>query len=162
MQKNHPKLLRQVRQAGQSTKVRFVLVGISNTLIDVVCFNILMSLFGAGMILASIISTTVAMVASYLLNKQAVFRNRTPHSLGQITLFLIVTLTGIWLIQTLIMVQVFHFLEHSLSATGHPLLVWFLQNAAKGVGIVAGALWNYFGYSRLVFRESTNKKLRQA
>jgi putative flippase GtrA len=162
MHKRHTELLRRARIASEGTKVRFVLVGIGNTLIDIVCFNIMLSVFGMGLVGANIISTTVAMATSYVLNKQAVFRNKVSHSFGQIALFLIITLTGIWLIQTIIMVQVFHFLEHELAATGHPLLVWFLQNAAKAAGIVGGALWNYFGYSRLVFREPDAKKLRQA
>lgn len=151
--KNFQHLKTRVQQAAKGTKVRFILVGISNTLIDFVFFNILVLTFlSQNHIAANIVSTTIAMAFSYMMNKQAVFRNKKPHSALQMALFLAVTLTGIWVIQTLIMDQVFLYLQDEFAAEGHPVLVWFLLNIAKCFGIAAGAMWNYFGYSRIVFR----------
>lgn len=146
------KIAGHARRLTQHTKVRFVLAGIINTLVDVVFFNVLTVFFNTGVVPASITSTTTAMAVSYLLNKKAVFRNGTPHSFKEIALFLAVTLTGIWLIQTVIMVQVLGFLENAFNAESQSFLLWFLQNVAKGAGVVAGAIWSYFGYSRIVFR----------
>lgn len=145
--------LGRVKKVLTHTKVRFVLVGIGNTLIDIVLFNIFTQVFKLEIIPASLISTTVAMLASYALNKSAVFKDGKPHSAGQIILFLVVTLTGIWLIQTVVMAQVFAFLQTEFVTHNHPLLVWFLQNVAKAAGVVIGAVWNYLGYSRLVFKD---------
>lgn len=152
------KIAGHARRLGQNTKVRFIGAGIFNTLVDVACFNLLIVLFSVGVVPASIVSTTTAMAISYLINKKVVFRSQTPHSVRQIILFIAVTLTGIWLVQTLIMVQVLAFLDHAFAATEQSFLEWFLRNVAKGCGIVAAAVWSYFGYSRLVFRETRIKK----
>lgn len=153
-------LIGHAKRASQNTKVRFVAVGIINTLVDVGIFNFLVLLFSLSVIAASIVSTTVAMTISYMLNKRAVFRDHMPHSFKQIALFLVVTLAGIWLVQTLIMVEVLRFLEHSFNATDNSFLLWFLKNVAKGFGIIAGAVWSYVGYSRIVFPviDHENKK----
>lgn len=143
------------RRLGEKQKIRFILAGITNTLVDVVGFNIFILLFAAHVVPASIASTTIAMAVSYLLNKKAVFRNKQPHHAKQIFLFLLVTLSGIWVIQTLIMVEVLHVLENTFDPQSQTFLLWFLQNVAKGAGIVFGAVWNYLGYSRLVFREKS-------
>ncbi len=158
MSLKHHKLVGHARRMGQNTKVRFVAAGIANTLVDVSGFNLLIVVFSFGVVPASIISTSIAMAVSYVLNKKAVFRSQTPHSVKQIILFVAVTLTGIWLIQTVIMVQALGFLEDMFNASEHSFLLWFLQNVAKGFGILAGAVWGYLGYSRIVFRETRVKK----
>lgn len=158
MQQVHRKIVGHAKRLGQHTKVRFVAAGIINTLIDVLGFNFFIVVFSFGVVPASIISTTIAMAVSYILNKKAVFRSQTPHSFKQIVLFVIVTLTGIWLIQTIIMVEVLKVLEHWFNVQEQSFLLWFLQNVAKGFGIIAGAVWSYLGYSRIVFRETRTKK----
>ncbi len=156
--KPHHKIVGHARRLGQNTKARFVAAGIFNTLVDVGVFNFFIIVFGLRVVPASIISTTTAMIVSYIINKKAVFRSQTPHSLKQVILFVAVTLTGIWLIQTIIMVQVLEFLESFFNASEQSFLLWFLQNVAKGIGILVGAVWSYLGYSRLVFPETRAKK----
>ena len=158
MTQHHKKIAGHARRLGQNTKVRFVAAGIFNTFVDVATFNFLIVVFSVSVVPASIVSTTTAMALSYLINKKVVFRSQTPHSVKQMVLFVLITLTGIWLIQTLIMVQVLEMLERTFDASEHSFLLWFLQNVAKGFGILAGALWSYLGYSRIVFRETRTKK----
>jgi putative flippase GtrA len=154
----HHKIAGHAKRLGENTKVRFVAAGIVNTLVDVLTFNFFIIVFSFTVVPASIISTTTAMVVSYILNKKAVFRSKTPHSVKQIVLFLVVTLTGIWLVQTFIMVEVLKLLQNLFNAQDETFLKWFLQNVAKGFGILAAAVWSYIGYSRIVFRETREPK----
>lgn len=153
----HHRVAGHVRRASQNTKVRFVAAGVANTLVDVAIFNFMIVVFSLAAVPASIVSTTVAMGVSYLLNKKAVFRDGVPHSFKQITLFLVVTLTGIWVIQSLIMVGTLNIMENMFHPEEQSFQMWFLQNVAKGFGIVAGAVWSYLGYSRIVFPNKSEK-----
>ncbi|HEU5186901.1 MAG TPA: GtrA family protein [Candidatus Saccharimonadales bacterium] len=154
----HRKIAGHAKRLGQNTKVRFVAAGVINTLVDVLTFNFFIIVFSFTVVPASIISTTTAMVVSYILNKRAVFRSQTPHSAKQIALFIVVTATGIWLVQTVIMVSALNLLEQLFKPESQGFLEWFLQNVAKGFGVVAGAVWSYFGYSRIVFREVRDRE----
>lgn len=158
MPKIHHKIAGHARRLGGNTKVRFIAAGIANTLVDVVTFNFFILAFSFGVVHASIISTTTAMVVSYILNKKAVFRSQTPHSFKQIVLFVVVTAAGIWLVQTFVMVGALNVLDSWFNPAEHSFLEWFLQNVAKGFGVVAGAVWSYLGYSRIVFRETREQK----
>ncbi len=153
MQEKTRHIASHARRLSQHTTVRFAAVGIINTLVDFGIFNILIAIFSLGVVPASITSTTIAMIISYLLNKKVVFRQGTPHSVRQVVLFFAVTISGIWIVQTLIMVQALGLLERAFDADTQSFLYWFLQNVAKGIGVVGSLTWNYIGYSRIVFRK---------
>jgi len=57
-----------------SQKVRFGLVGVVNTVVDFIVLNVLVSVVGIAIVPANIVSTTVAMLTSFTLNKKAVFQ----------------------------------------------------------------------------------------
>lgn len=141
------------RILGESRKIRFILVGATNTLIDFALFNILILLFALHVAPANIIATSIAMGISYLLNKKAVFRNGDPHNIQQVALFLGLTLFGIWVVQTGSMLVTLHVLESVFTPDTGSFLEWFLRNVAKASGIVFGAVWSYLTYSRIVFRD---------
>lgn len=121
-------------------KIRFVLVGGTNTVID---FAILFGLtfLGLDKIIANYISTSVALVFSFFANKSFTFKNTSGNARRQFVLFLVVTLTGLWIIQ--------------------PLIIWgytttFGDSAsslfvAKLIATVVTLIWNYLFYSRFVF-----------
>lgn len=141
------------RILGGSRKIRFILAGITNTLVDFAVFNVLILLFTLHVAPANIIATSIAMAVSYLLNKKAVFRNGDPHNIRQVTLFLGFTLFGIWVVQTGSMLIILNILEGTFTPDTGSFLEWFLRNVAKASGIVFGAVWSYLTYSRIVFRE---------
>lgn len=149
---------RHARALGGNQKVRFILAGIANTLVDFAVFNLLILLFTLHVAPANIIATTTAMTVSYLLNKKAVFRNGDPHNIRQVALFLGFTLFGIWVVQTGTMLAVLHVLENMFTPETGSFLEWFLRNAAKASGIVFGAVWSYLTYSRIVFRKTGEEK----
>lgn len=130
-------------------KVRFVLVGTINTIIDFGILSILSIWFGIALLVANVISTSCALSVSYLLNKKAVFGDRAAHSSQQVVLFIVVTLSGLWILQTGVIVLVGWVLSGLLGQV-QPVVLLF---AGKVVATVASLTWNYIWYSRVVFRK---------
>lgn len=131
-------------------KVRFAMVGSVNTLVDFTILLMLASVIGLPSALANIISTSCALVVSYTLNKKAVFGNTDPHNHRQLAMFIIVTLAGLWGLQTLVIVTVGALLQTISFTSAESLIV------AKAVATVASLIWNYLWYSRVVFRKSAS------
>ena len=140
------------KQNKTSTKkpLRFVIVGISNTVLDFVLMNI-MRLVGLNLIVANTISTGTAMVYSFFMNKKWTFRNAGKNYLRQVVLFFIFTIIGIWVIQNGFIWLINTYIPHfGLSDT-------IFANAAKLIASVPSLIWNYLTYNFIVFRESKSE-----
>lgn len=134
--------------AAKHQLARFILVGIINTVID---FGVLLSLVvfaHISVLVANIISTSIALAVSYLLNKRAVFRDTNMHNVRQISLFLLVTLSGLWLVQGFVIGAISNLLWAVTSVDGVFALV-----IAKLVATAVTVMWNYILYSRVVFKD---------
>jgi putative flippase GtrA len=131
-------------------KVRFVLVGVANTAVDFVVFLTLAKLLGTSAIVANLISTTCALLVSYALNKKAVFGGGEDKGKLQFAQFIIVTLTGLWVLQSIVIYAV-----SSLLVSLFPSLpdTWVLLGA-KVCATAVSLIWNYLWYSRLVFKKA--------
>lgn len=129
-------------------RVRFGFVGVINTGVDFLVLNLLVGFFGVPIVIANMASTTAAMLTSFSLNKKIVFGGNNASARKQFILFLIVTLSAIWLVQSSVIFAVFHAFE---STTNFSEVITL--NIAKLAGISAGLVWNYIGYSRFVFRD---------
>lgn len=132
----------------QHEKIRFMLVGAVNTLVD---FGILFSLVNLAKmpsIIANVISTTVALIVSYGLNKRAVFGNTDAHNPRQVVLFVVVTLSGLWLLQTAVIFVVSGWLQAFLTKN----IVLFI---AKIIATLFSLTWNYLWYSRIIFKRKS-------
>ena len=124
--------------------MRFIVVGLINTALD---FGILFVLtrFGLDALIANIISSTTAFIFSFFANKKYTFQTTDTDIKREMLLFVIVTLSGLWLLQTAIIWLT------------KPLAVAILQNASLGllasklVATVASMTWNYILYSKIVF-----------
>lgn len=143
---------RKTKKVTQFEKARFVLVGAANTVTDFTVLLSLVILFGIPSGVSNIASTTCALIVSFLLNKKAVFQGEEGLKFRQIAIFIIVTLAGIWLVQTVIMVQLNNVLTDILNIKGGIMAVSILL-FAKVIGIAAGSVWNYMWYSRVVFKK---------
>lgn len=123
-------------------KIRFVLVGGTNTTID---FGILFGLtfLGVDKIIANYISTSIALVFSFFANKSFTFKNTSKNAKRQFILFLVVTLIGLWILQPLIIWGYTSLLDDS------PLSLFI----AKLIATIVTLIWNYLFYSRVVFIE---------
>ncbi len=140
------------KKLASSQKVRFGAVGIINTTVDFVTLNVLVAFFGVPLIPSNIVSTSVAMATSFTLNKKAVFGNSDGNKLRQLFLFMLVTLGGVWLVQTTVLTLVYHLLEPT------HLHTIVLLNIGKIIGICVGLIWNWLWYSRVVFKQKDATK----
>ena len=115
-------------------KIRFLLVGGTNTAIDFGLLFILNS-FGLPRVPSNIISTGVAFIFSFFANRNFTFSANSGNIKKQMTLFIIVTLFGLWVIQPIIISLISNLLVGKIIATAVTLV------------------WNYLFYSRLVFKK---------
>lgn len=137
----------------QHQKVRFAAVGAINTTVDFVILFGLVGLFHVPVLAANIVSTSTALAVSYMLNKRAVFREEGTHDSRQILLFIVVTLSGLWILQGL-----------TISATR--AVIWmvtgidntFMLLPAKLLASGVTLVWNYMWYSRVVFPGSKSSR----
>ncbi len=139
------------KQIFSSEKIRFGAVGVVNTAVDFTVLFVLAMLFGLPSVIANIGSTSVALTVSYLLNKRAVFKNTDTRRLRQVMMFLIVTLTGLWLVQGVVIALATEVLRSAGIAAAASLLI--AKIIASGFSLV----WNYLWYSRVVFKEKTHE-----
>ncbi|HET8884000.1 MAG TPA: GtrA family protein [Candidatus Saccharimonadales bacterium] len=127
-------------------KVKFSLVSAISTTID---FTILLVLtgFGLPLIAANYISSSIAFVFSFFASKKYAFETPDHHIKREAIPFIVVTLSGIWLLQPLII----WLLEPIIGQFGiHAVLVIVLAKAAASS---VTFVWNYLFYSRLVFKK---------
>ena len=132
--KNNPQLL------------RFGIVGGANTALD---FGLLFvfKFIGIPVEIANIMSTSIAFVFSFFANKKYTFKTTDTNVIREMLLFVIITLTGLWGLQTLIITLTHNPLTQLTGNTDVALLV------AKLLSTVASLTWNYLFYSRLVFKK---------
>ena len=115
-------------------KIRFLLVGGTNTAIDFGLLFILNTL-GLPRVPSNTISTGVAFIFSFFANRNFTFSANSGNIKKQMTLFIIVTLFGLWVIQ--------------------PIIISLMSNLLGGkiIATAVTLVWNYLFYSRLVFKK---------
>jgi putative flippase GtrA len=124
---------------------RFVLVGGFNTVLDFALLNGL-SVLGLPVMGANTVSTGIAMISSFILNKKYTFRSDSKNHLKDVTLFIIFTLVGLWVIQNLVISGLLHVLPADWSQ-------FMRLNGAKVLGTGVSMVWNYLSYKHVVFRD---------
>jgi putative flippase GtrA len=122
---------------------KFGLVGIFNTALDFAIFNLGHSVFGLGTVTANVISTTIAMIVSYMINRNFVFSGSSSKATRQAILFLIVTAIGLYVLQNGVIYLVTTSILHSNGIVA--------SNIAKLIGTGASLVWNFILYKRVVF-----------
>lgn len=132
----------------KSQKIRFTLVGAVNTVIDFVLF-LSLSLAGVPAIGANYISTTTALSFSFFANKKYTFKSRGRNYVKEITLFVVFTVLGLWVLQPAIIFLITKSLENISIAS------WMQLTIAKIAATVVTLVWNYLTYSRFVFKSPT-------
>ncbi len=123
---------------------RFIVVGGANTAID---FGVLflLKMLGVPVLGANIISTTVAFIFSFFANKKYTFKTTDTDIKREMSLFVAVTLSGLWILQSIVI--------HITT----PLFGTILNDenlslfAAKLLATAVSMTWNYILYSKLVF-----------
>lgn len=125
--------------------IRYGVVGVFNTVLD---FALLFGFKAIGFPIefANICSTGIAFSASFVLNRKYAFKSTNTNVLREMILFIVVTLFGLWVLQTLVI----KFTLPTATDLLHDknLAVFATKLLATGVSMV----WNYLFYSKLVFK----------
>lgn len=135
--------------------IRFILVGVTNTLVDIILF-VLLRFAGLPITASNIISTSVALGLSLVLNKKYTFSGRALTR-WTVVLYIGVTLVGIWILQPIIIAAITNYsgTRHLIISLAQPFdqeklfLILLPKLAATGFTLV----WNYLWYNKVVFRE---------
>lgn len=132
------------------TLFKFVCVGVLNTALDFVVFNLLLMTLGTGshgelFVLCKTLSFFAAVANSYVLNKFWVFESPLSRGAREPTLFFIVSTLGF-------LVNV------SVSFVAFSAVVGLVSTQiAANLGALAGTsavfAWNFIGYRTFVFRK---------
>jgi putative flippase GtrA len=128
-------------------KIRFAVVGAANTCIDFGLLLLLTNLFGFSSISANYISTSVAFVFSFFVNKSYTFQSIGGNVKKQFLLFLFITIIGLWVLQPLIIWG---------GETALAPLHWdenLVRIVSKLAATFVSLVWNYVFYSRFVFKK---------
>lgn len=139
---------------------RFGVVGIFNTLLDFAIFNALSGkTVGLSKIKANTISTTVAMIFSFYINRNYVFYGQ-GNEFAQAAMFFGVTAFGLYILQN----GVIYLLTDRMKwprlladkfTKSHRIPFdsdFVLKNSAKIIGTFVSLAWNYVLYGKVVFR----------
>jgi len=132
--------------AQHAEKFRFALVGGFNTALD---FGILfgLSALGVDKIVANYISTSVSFIFSFFANKTFTFKAKSGNARREFISFIIVTLTGLWVLQPLVITALTQLLATTALDDTAVLLI------AKLLATIVSLIWNYILYSRVVFKK---------
>ena len=139
---------------------KFVSVGVINTLVDLGFFNLFRRIKGFSATTASYISTTIAMIGSYIMNKSWTFSSQGDVT-GEAIKFFTITILGIYIIHNgivylltkkilwpgkfaLKIVRIFPFLK-KLSDS------FVTDNFAKVCAIAVTLVYNFLMYKFVVF-----------
>jgi putative flippase GtrA len=138
---------------------KYGLVGALNTLIDFSIYNVLSGAFSFSLVQANIVSTTIAMIFSFVANKQLVFKSESGSWMRQGILFLLVTAFGLYVLQTgtiklltdvwLVPVNLGLIAAHGIGIKGHDHFL--AKNGAKAIATAVSLTWNYIMYKKVVF-----------
>ena len=131
-----------------ATKVRFGLVGAANTALDFGLLLVLANFFAVPHVIANIISSSIAFVSSFFANKKYTFKTTGQSVVREMILFTVVTLFGLWVIQSAIITLLTPPIQSIVTNDTITLVI------AKLVATLASLTWNYILYSRIVFKTS--------
>ena len=123
-------------------KLRFGFVGVINTIVDF-CLLFTLRYLGLPSVTANFVSTSVAFTLSFGLNKNVVFRAKGSDIRREVTLFIITTLFGLWVLQTTVITVV------DLVAPTSSISLF----VSKVLATIVTICWNYVMYSRVVFKK---------
>lgn len=127
----------------------FAAIGAANTALDFGVLFILRTL-GLPAIAANTLSTSVAFVFSFIMNRKYTFKSSGNNIKRELVLFVVVTLFGLWVLQNIV-IWLLSPLIVSLGA-GDSAALMVSKLAATAVSLT----WNYFMYDNFVFKRQSN------
>lgn len=121
-----------------------MIVGSLSTAID---YGILfaLALFGLDSLRGNFISTSIAMIFSFIANKKFTFKDNSSAGKMQIAKFFVITTFGLWVIQPII-IEGFKYLASPIIPNA--FIVLFV---GKTLATIASMIWNFVLYKKFVF-----------
>ncbi len=129
--------------------LRFGIVGVLNTLVDLGIFNIISLIVFSNtpttteFIISKSFSFLCAVILSFYLNKYFVFKSNTRN---KILVFIIISCISL-VINSFIGAMMFEYLSHS------NLSDLFVKNISAVAGSIAAMIVNFIGYKYIVFKK---------
>lgn len=144
--------------------MRFICVGLFNTMLDFLMFNFLAFMVHLPVLVANTISVCVGVVVSYFLNHSFVFKYHKSPSLKSFLKFFVVTGMSVLIVQTIVIAVMTPLYSSIVSMllpkiSSNPMAINQQQiavNLAKISAVCVGMFWNFFFYSKTIF--NTTKK----
>lgn len=127
--------------AKHGEKIRFLVVGGFNTVLDFAIFGVLANIVGIDKVVANIISTAICVTISFVLNYKFVWKSEKSIAATAVG-FLAVSLFSAWVVQSFVITGVTAIIGESS----------FAKLFAKACGSGTGMITNYFGY-KFVFKK---------
>lgn len=139
----------------------FTVAGAVVTGTDYGVLNVLTGLFGWPLVLANIVSATLASALGYVLNRKVVFEGRMHSEQVTIALYIATVLVSILVIQSSILYVLdngvmLNFVK-SLGVSGESAEL-IATNASKLVAGLAVLIWNFMTQRRYVFKSVDRPK----
>lgn len=133
---------------------RYVLVGGFNSLLDLGLFTLFAIPLGLQPLVANVLSTTITLCVSYLINRFWVFRSDANWARSAVS-FVVVTLTSGLVIQSGVIWLVLRAAEALAPGLSYAVVAPVAKVLAMGVGMIT----NYLGY-RWLFGERSGETRR--
>jgi len=138
--------------------IRFIFIGIINTSINFVILNIAFYFLGFTKVWSNIFATSVALVISFILNKNFVFAHKGAW-FKPFLLFLAVSISGTLILNnTIYALSINAFrtydvsISHQLHSLNIPISPSFVSiNGSAAIATIFSMLWNYNWYKKVVF-----------
>lgn len=139
-----------LKKLKNSQEFWFAAIGGLNTILDFVILFGLTSL-GISSLIANVFSTGITFINSFGLNKKITFKSVSKNKkelIREMTLFIIVTLFGLWVIQGVIIFLTLPFFESILKNSKVSLLI------SKLIATIFSLIWNFILYKKVVFNKN--------
>lgn len=151
--------------------LRFAIIGICNAIISFGLLNLCFYAFDLSKIASSIIATGSALIFSFVMNRGFVFGDTTRRAYQQFPTFVIVTISGSFIVLNLIYILSLNVLnghekfiiETIKSITNIELSSSFVDiNLSTVIGAAVAMFWNYNGYKWFVFKGKSKDAIEEA
>ena len=145
--------------------IRFGVVGAATTLLDLVLFNMLSGPWGRLPIVpAHLLASVVTLTISFFGQRNLVFRRQEERAGNQAMRFILVTLIGVCLVQSLVLTGTAWMLVVARDPSGLLAWVpadrwpWVQRNLAKAAAMTTGIAWNFLWFRCWVFRKESRER----
>ncbi len=139
-----------LKKLKNSQEFWFAAIGGLNTILDfVILFGL--TYLGISSLIANVFSTGITFINSFSLNKKITFKSVSKNKkelVREMTLFIIVTLFGLWVIQGVIIFLTLPFFESILKNPKISLLT------SKLIATIFSLIWNFILYKKVVFNKN--------